>query len=96
MAWPFTWQVSFVICRYSNLIFGYEWFYYTKTGFDPKAAAHMRWEISVRVEDKVPETEAEEIMPLKNRWVILRDKFMQSPDEVIFFRKSPKVNFQTK
>jgi hypothetical protein len=62
-----------------------EWFYYNRTGLDPKVPAFERWELMVRVDDKVPETAAERMMPLKNRWVILKDKFMLSPDEVIFF-----------
>ncbi|MBN2082427.1 hypothetical protein JW859_09500 [bacterium] len=68
-----------------NLWGWYEWFYYTKTGFDPKAAAHQRWECFVKAADKVPETEAERLLPTKNHWLILRDKFMQTPDEVVFY-----------
>ena len=63
----------------------YEWFYYAKTGFDPKVPAFKRWEIFVKSEAKNPETEAERLLPTKNNWIILRDKFMQSPDEVIFY-----------
>lgn len=66
-----------------------EWFYYAKTGCDPKLPAFQRWEVTTRVEDKVPDSEAEKIMPLKNRWVILKDKFMLTPDEVLFFTTEP-------
>ncbi len=62
-----------------------EWFYYAKTGLDPKLPAFQRWDIATRVEDKPAESEAERVMPLKNRWVILKDKFMLSPDDVVFF-----------
>lgn len=63
----------------------YEWFYYTRTGFDPKVPAFKRWEILLKSENKQPETEAERLLPTKNNWIILRDKFMQTPDEVIFY-----------
>ena len=66
-----------------------EWFYYTKTGLDPKLPAFQRWDIFTKQEDKEPETEAERIMPKKNFWVILRDKFMLTPEEVIFFTTDP-------
>jgi hypothetical protein len=62
-----------------------EWFYYAKTGLDPKLPAFQRWEVSTRVEDKVPDNDAERLMPLKNRWVMLKDKFMLAPDEIVFF-----------
>jgi len=62
-----------------------EWFYYNKTGLDPKLPAFQRWEIFTREEDKTPESRAEELLPRKNIWVILRDKFMQSPEEVLFY-----------
>lgn len=68
-----------------NLWDWYEWFYYTRTGFDPKIPAAQRWEIYVRSEDKVPETDSERLLPTKNNRLILRDKFMQMPDEVIFY-----------
>jgi len=68
-----------------NLWGWYEWFYYTKTGFDPKTPALQRWECFVKEADKVPETEAERLLPTKNHWLILRDKFMQSRDEVLFY-----------
>jgi hypothetical protein len=38
---------------------------------------------------KRPETQAEEIMPLKNHMVMLHDKFGQSADEVVFFTTDP-------
>ncbi|GEM_PF-2295924 len=63
----------------------HEWFYYTRSGFDPKVPAARRWEIYVKAEDKAPETAAEELLPTRNHWLILRDKFMQAPDEVIFY-----------
>lgn len=62
-----------------------EWFYYAKTGFPPKTPAFQRWEVYAKTEPKKPESEAERLLPLNNRWVILRDKYMQTPDEVIFF-----------
>ncbi|MCB1220538.1 MAG: hypothetical protein H7A35_03285 [Planctomycetales bacterium] len=61
-----------------------EWSYYTKTGFDPKMPASQRWEAFVKVSDKVPETEAEEVMPVKNRRVFLKDKYGQAADEMIY------------
>ncbi len=61
-----------------------EWSYHTKTGFDPKMPASQRWEAYVKVTDKPPETEAEEVMPLKNRRLFLRDKFSQTADEFIY------------
>ena len=68
-----------------NLWGWYEWFYYTRTGFDPKIPAAQRWEIYGKAENKLPETEEEQLLPTQNNWLILRDKFMQSPDEVIFY-----------
>lgn len=68
-----------------NLWGWYEWFYYTRTGFDPKQPAWQRWEIYVKASDKEPETEAERLLPTMNHRLILRDKFMQSPDEIIFY-----------
>lgn len=68
-----------------NLWGWYEWFYYTRTGFDPKIPAFKRWEIFLKSEHKRPETEAERLLPTNNNWIILRDKFMQSPDEIIFY-----------
>ena len=68
-----------------NLWGWYEWFYYAKTGFDPKVPAFKRWEIFIKSEAKRPETEAERLLPTNNNRIILRDKFMQSPDEVIFY-----------
>ena len=62
-----------------------EWFYYALTGFDPRLPAFERWDMLSKVVDKQPETEAERIMPVKNHWVILHDKYSQTPDEVIFF-----------
>jgi hypothetical protein len=68
-----------------NLWGWYEWFYYTKTGFDPKTPAHTRWEIGLRSEDKAPDTDAERVLPVQNHLVELRDRYMQTPDEVIFY-----------
>jgi hypothetical protein len=68
-----------------NLWGWYEWFYYTRTGFDPKTPAFHRWEVHVREAAKEPETEAERLLPAKNHWLMLRDKFMQTGDEVIFY-----------
>ena len=62
-----------------------EWFYYAKSGFDPQLPAFQRWEVLTKVADKPPASRAEELLPLKNHWVILRDKFSQKPDEVVFF-----------
>ena len=61
-----------------------EWGYYTKTGFDPKMAASQRWESYIKISDRAPETEAEELLPLKNRRLFLRDKFSQTADEMIY------------
>jgi len=66
-----------------------EWFYYTRTGLDPKLPAFQRWDIRVREDDKVPETASERLLPTKNRWVILKDKFSQRPDDVLFFTTDP-------
>ena len=62
-----------------------EWRYNTRTGFDPKVPAFKRWEVFLKSESKAPETETERLLPTKNNWIILRDKFMQSPDEVLFY-----------
>jgi hypothetical protein len=62
-----------------------EWFYYAKTGFPPKTPAFQRWDIYVKTEPKTPDTDAERLLPLTNRLVILKDMFMQTPDEVLFF-----------
>jgi hypothetical protein len=61
-----------------------EWFYYAKSGFDPQLPAFQRWEVLTKVADKPPASRAEELLPLKNHWVILRDKYCK-PDEVVFF-----------
>ena len=66
-----------------------EWFYYAKTGFNPKLPAFQRWEVHVKTEAKAPDTDAERVLPLTNRWVMLRDKFAQRPDEVLFFTTEP-------
>lgn len=62
-----------------------EWFYYAKTGLDPRIPAFQRWDVLVREELKTPETEAEELLRPRNYRVILHDKYMQTPEEVIFF-----------
>ena len=62
-----------------------EWFYFAKTGFPPKTPAFQRWDIFVKTEPKPPETESERLLPQINRWVLLKDKFMQTADEVLFF-----------
>jgi len=88
----FRWLIGFAKALI-NLWSQDEWFYYAKTGLDPKLPAFQRWEISTRIEDKKPDSEAERIMPLKNRWVILRDKFMLRPEDVLFFTTDQdKVN----
>ena len=63
----------------------FEWSYYTSTGLDPKLPAFQRFEVKQHISDKVPETEAERLLPLKNRSVVLKDKYAQMPDEVLFF-----------
>lgn len=88
----FRWLIGF-FKTLINLWSWYEWFYYTRTGLDPKLPAFQRWEISTRIEDKRPESDAERIMPLQNRWVILKDKFLLRPEEVLFFTTDQdKVN----
>jgi hypothetical protein len=62
-----------------------EWFYYNRTGLDPKLPAYQRWNLTVRAEDKTPETEAERVLPVKNYTVVLQDKYMLTSDEIIFF-----------
>ncbi|MCH7471676.1 hypothetical protein IIA79_01800 [bacterium] len=66
-----------------------EWFYYAKTGIDPSLPAFQRWEVKVKEEDKPPESEAEDLLPLTNRWVILHDLFMQMPEEVLLYTTDP-------
>lgn len=63
----------------------YEWQYYASEGLDPRMAAFHRYEVDTVISNRAPETEAERIMPQKNRSVVLKDKYHQSPDEVLFF-----------
>jgi hypothetical protein len=63
----------------------FEWEYYTATGLDPKLPAFDRFEVVLRTADKTPETETERVLPRKNRTVVLKDKYHQMPDEIIFF-----------
>jgi hypothetical protein len=60
-----------------------EWFYYNKSGVDPKVPAYQRWAVRVHAEDKVPESEAERVMPVKSQTVILEDKYMLTGEEVL-------------
>lgn len=63
----------------------FEWSYYAATGLDPKLPAFDRFEVVLRMTDKPPENDAERLLPRKNRSVILKDKYHQAPDEVLFF-----------
>lgn len=78
------WVVGFV-----KALFGiwnkFEWSYYASTGLDPKLPAFDRFEVVLRTSNKAPETEAERLLPRKNRSVVLKDKYSQMPDEVLFF-----------
>ncbi len=63
----------------------FEWSYYTKCGLDPKLPAFDRFAVVQHTTDKVPETDAERLLPRKNRSVVLKDKYHLLPDEVLFF-----------
>ncbi|MCC7477951.1 hypothetical protein IT575_05780 [bacterium] len=62
-----------------------EWFYYSRTGLDPRLPAYQRWAVRVHAEDKLPDSEAERLMPVKNQTVILEDKYMLTGEEVLFY-----------
>ena len=70
-----------------------EWFYYAKSGIDPKLPASDRWDVYIKTADKAQESDDERMLPKQNRWVMLKDKYMQSQDEVLFFTTDgDKVN----
>src|SRR6185436_16757076 len=62
-----------------------EWFYYNRTGLDPKMPAYLRWEVRLKDEPKEPQTDAERLMPLRNYAVILTDKLGFTAEDMVFF-----------
>ena len=63
----------------------YEWSYYAIAGLDPRMAAFQRWEIVTKSEPRRAETASERLLPVNNHWVILRDKYLQRPEEELFY-----------
>jgi hypothetical protein len=62
-----------------------EWFYYAKTGLDPKLPAFQRWAVKVKHEDRKAGHGEDDRLAQRNYSVILHDNFMLTPEEVLFF-----------
>lgn len=58
--------------------------YYAKTGLDPKIPAFQRWEVKVKQEEKRVSQEEEMLKP-RSYSVFLIDKFMLTPEDLVFF-----------
>ncbi len=59
--------------------------YYVSTSFDPKTPAFTRWDVELKQEEKRRDEDDENMLPRIDYKVVLKDKFGQSPDEIIFF-----------
>lgn len=62
-----------------------EWFYYAKTGLDPKLPAFQRWAVKLKQESRPEGPGEDDMLRPRSFSVVLHDNFMLTPEEVIFF-----------
>src|SRR5687768_1263709 len=59
-----------------------EWFYYNRTGLDPKPPAYERWTVRMKDEQRPPEIPGD--LPTHSYSVILEDKYGLTLEDMVF------------